>query len=153
MSIISAILAKVLADRKGLPPEVANRFLVTGYVVGSATSPILSAIVSERLTQQEADKLVTSAAQTPSTPETFIEVPPIEGLSPEQAKVILKQSGFKFKEENEVRAIKWLSEKKLLNQITASGDIVFDQEPEAGTLLEADSDVTMFILRQTILDE
>jgi PASTA domain len=70
MSIIGAILAKVLADRKGLPPDVANRFLVTGYVVGSATSPILSAIVSERLTQQEADKLLTPTTSTPSTPPT-----------------------------------------------------------------------------------
>lgn len=75
MSIIGAILAKVLADRKGLPPEVANRFLVTGYVVGSATSPILSAIVSERLIQQEADKLLTQTTSIPLTPPAVPQQP------------------------------------------------------------------------------
>lgn len=231
MSIFGAVLAKVLADRKGLPPDVSNRFLVTGYAIGSVTSPIISAVVSERLAQQEADKLATAPTPISPTPspgteqppapttairaenyrgrtysevekeltdqnikviplnvrtpksdygkgkivdqyklnrdpleegtllipgdtvvfavksdEKQVEVPPVEGKTPEEAKKEIEAKGFIFAQEEEVRAQKWLGDGIWAQMTEKSGAIVFDQEPEAGSKEPVGSTVTVFVL-------
>lgn len=235
MSIFGAVLAKVLADRKGLPPDISNRFLVTGYVVGSVASPLASAFVSERLAQQEADKLATATPTSPPTTpppgqppgtgqpppataviakdyrgklysevekelkdqkidvlslsisdsnsnygkgmiidqfkpdrepleegtllipgdtvvfavksdEKLIDVPLVEGLTPEEAKKAIETKGFLFIQREEVRAQRWL-DGGIWEQMTArSGPIVFDQEPEAGIKAALGSTVTVYVL-------
>lgn len=54
MSIIGALLGKVMADRYALPPDAANRYMVTGYVLGATTSPLLGAVVVDQLARRDA---------------------------------------------------------------------------------------------------
>jgi hypothetical protein len=68
MSLITALLAKAMADRRGLPQEVSNRYLVTGYVLGAATSPVLTAVVTDQLAQRDAARLVTTPPGEPVVP-------------------------------------------------------------------------------------
>lgn len=54
MSLYGAVLAKVFADRRGLPVEASNRLMVTGYALGSVASPVVAAVVADQLAQREA---------------------------------------------------------------------------------------------------
>ena len=59
---ISAILAREMARKRGVSGDSLNKIMVTGYALGSATSPLLGAIVTDQLAQREA--VVQPAATT-----------------------------------------------------------------------------------------
>jgi len=73
MSLITAVLAKAMADQRGLDSQTVGRLMVTGYALGSVATPLTSALVVNQMVQQE-------PVSRPGTPQT--PTPPIPALDP-----------------------------------------------------------------------